>query len=241
MLEHRVTLITLALLGGCHSDDWLTYGWDDRRVLCSSSVDDLVSDVDWGEVEETLAYAERENVVALFHAHVPRVTISIRAIESLLVVAQAHHLDFIRYDELRPDQPRRAGLALVFDDQATQAWTDIRPLLANYGARVTFEVTRYPNYTDEMKAQIRQLADDGHDIEAHSISHLHTAAYIAEHGLDAYLTEEVMPSFQVLRDDHYTPTTYAFPFGAADVATYEAVLAQPGVERVRLSPGSCPY
>ncbi len=237
----RVALVAIVLLGACHSDDWLTYGWDDRRVLCSSAIDDMHTAVDWAEVDETLAYAERENVVALFHAHVPGETVSLHAVESMLLLAEAHHLDFIRYDELRPDQPRRGGLALGFDDQATDAWSAMRGLLADHGARVTFEVTRYPNYSDDMKAQIAQLAADGHDIQAHSISHLHAADYVAQHGLDAYVTEEVMRSFQVLQEAGYAPTMYAFPFGEADAATSDAVLAQPGVEHVRVSPGSCPY
>lgn len=233
--------LVLAVLGGCHDEDRLTYGWDDRRVLCSLSVDDLSSDVDWDHVDETLAYASREGVVALLHAHVPGETIRMQTIDDLLTLADQYGLAFVRHDELSTFGEPRAGLALAFDDQATQAWTDMRDVFAAHGARVTFYVTRFTYYTDENKAQIAQLAADGHDIEAHTVNHLHANDYVAEHGIDAYLADEVVPSFQVLRDAGYMPSSFAFPFGQASESTINAVLDVPGVERLRVSPGSCPY
>lgn len=231
----------LALVVGCHDDDWLTYGWDDRRVLCSNSVDSITADLDRDLVEETLGYAERNTAVALFHAHVPGETISRDVIEWLLASADAHHLEYVTYDQLTPDQPARAGIALAFDDQAVDAWLATRDLLRAHGARVTFFVTRFPNYDDEMRAGIAALAADGHDIEAHSISHIHAKDFVGRHDIPAYLAYEVKPSFEVLRAAGYTPTAYAFPFGEANEEIWDQVLALDGVGRIRLSPGACPY
>lgn len=233
--------VLFVIAAGCHADDWLTYAWDDRRVLCSNAVDDLNGGIDRGLAEETMRYAEREGVVALFHAHVPDVTVSRDAIEWMLRMADAHHLDYVTYDQLGPDQPPRAGLALAFDDQATEAWWSMRDLLLAHGARVTFFVTRFANYTDEMKSTIATLASDGHDIEAHSVNHLHAETYVGEHGSAAYLADEVVPSFDVLRTVGYAPTAYAFPFGAANEEIWDQVLAIDGVARVRVSPRACPY
>jgi peptidoglycan/xylan/chitin deacetylase (PgdA/CDA1 family) len=83
------------------------------------------------------------------------------------------------------------------------------------------------------------LAADGHAIEAHSVAHLNAVDYIAQHGLPAYVDDEVLPSLAILRDLGYTPTSFAYPFGAAPSEAHDAVLAH--VERVRVSPGSCPY
>ncbi|MBA3464693.1 MAG: polysaccharide deacetylase family protein [Deltaproteobacteria bacterium] len=210
-------------------------------MLCSLSVDDLSSDVDWDQVDESLSYARRANAVALVHAHVPGETISIQAIEGMLLLAEQHHLDFVGHDELDRDHEPRAGLALAFDDQATDKWYELRELFLVHEAKVTFYLTRFHNYTDEMKAQMAQLAADGHAIEAHSVDHLNADAYVRAHGLDAYLTDEIVPSFEILKTAGYAPTAFAFPFGVASESTYNAVLAQPGVERIRLSPGSCPY
>lgn len=229
------------IAAGCHADDWLTYGWDDRRVLCSNSIDDLNGGIDRGLVEETFGYAEREGAVAMFHAHVPGETVSRDAIEWLLRSAEAHHLDYVTYDQMGPDQPRRAGLALGFDDQATDAWWGVRDLLLAHRARVTFFVTRLANYTDDMKSTLAALAADGHDMEAHSVNHLNAEAYVDDHGLAAYVADEVVPSFEVLRAAGYAPTAYAFPFGAANEEIWDQVLATDGVARVRVSPRACPY
>ncbi len=233
--------VLLTLVAGCHDVDWLTYGWDDRRVLCSNSVDDLSADLDVGLVEEVFSYAERNTAVALFHAHVPDVTVSRKTIDWMFRLAELHHLDFVGYDELEPSQPPRAAFAFAFDDQAVDAWTATRDVFTAHRARVTFFVTRFQNYTDDMKAQVKQLAADGHDIEAHSVDHLHANAYVDSHGLDAYIADEVKPSIEILRAAGYAPTAFAFPFGEATETTWDRVLELEGVGRIRLSPRACPY
>lgn len=210
-------------------------------MLCSLSVDDLSSDVRWDDIDEALAFAARENAVALLHAHVPGETIRVQTVDDVLSLAEQYGLAFVRHDELSVDAEPRAGLALAFDDQATEKWTELRDVFAAHGARVTFYLTRFHNYTAEMKAQIAQLAADGHAIEAHTVDHLHANSYVTLHGLDAYLEDEVLPSFEILRAAGYAPSSFAFPFGEARERTYRAVLDLPGVERIRLSLGSCPY
>lgn len=210
-------------------------------MLCSLSVDDLSSDVRWDDIDEALAFAARENAVALLHAHVPGETIRAQTVDDVLSLAEQYGLAFVRHDELSVDAEPRAGLALAFDDQATEKWTELRDVFAAHGARVTFYLTRFHNYTAEMKAQIAQLAADGHAIEAHTVDHLHANSYVTLHGLDAYLEDEVLPSFEILRAAGYAPSSFAFPFGEARERTYRAVLDLPGVERIRLSLGSCPY
>ncbi len=242
VLNTRVVLTCLAgLAAGCHDADWLMYGWDDRRVLCSGSVDNLGGGVDRSFVEQSFEHAYHHNSVALFHAHVPGVTVSREMIEWLLVTAEAHHLDFVGYDELDQVHPSRAGFALAFDDQAVEEWSSVRDLFSAHAARVTFFITRFRRYTDEMKDGLLQLAADGHDIEAHGVEHLHSGDYVAAHGLDAYVDNEVEPSIEVLRTSGYAPTTFAFPFGEASETTWNRVLSLEGVRRVRLSLADCPY
>ncbi len=235
-------ILVLALLAaGCHDADRLMYSWDDRQVLCSESVDNLSGGVDRNFVEQSFLHAQRHDQVALFHAHVPGVTITREMVSWLLTTAQRYDLDFVGYDELEQDHPPRAGFALAFDDQAVEAWSSVRDVFAEHGARVTFFVTRVHSYTDEMKAGLVQLAADGHDIEPHSVDHLHSRDYVDAHGLDAYIADEVQPSIDVLRAAGYAPTTFAFPFGEASETTWNRVLSLEGVRHVRLSPGDCPH
>ena len=98
----------------------------------------------------------------------------------------------------RPPPPGRyslgPGLALSFDDAAIEAWTTARPLLLQYGARVTFFVTRYHLFTEEGRAQLRDFAADGHEIAAHGVAHLRAPVYVEEYGLSAYLADEALPN-----------------------------------------------
>src|SRR5215468_7077245 len=107
--------IAACTLAGCAD---LTYSWDDRRVLCSDAVDDISGSTPWRLVEDGMTAAQALDSVLLLHAHAPGVTISFGAIERLLTMAEAHHLAFLTFRELRPDATPRAGLALAFDDNA---------------------------------------------------------------------------------------------------------------------------
>ena len=86
------------------------------------------------------------------------------------------------------------SLALAFDDASLDGWTAMRPMFMHYGARVTFFISEYPFPTDAEKAELRQLAADGHDIEYHSTRHLNAENYANEHGADAYITDDILPS-----------------------------------------------
>jgi hypothetical protein len=237
----RVVAIAVGLaLIGCHDEHWLTYPWDDRQVLCSVPVDDLSADPPWAMVEGQMYTARTTSSVLLLHAHGPGTTISTGAIERVLRMADKYHLAFLTFRELAPDAEPRAGLALAFDDNDIDGWFGIRDQLAAHRAHVTFFVTRWASRTDSERAELKMLYDDGDDVEPHSTDHLHALDYVAEHGLDAYISDQVIPSIDGLTEAGYPPpNTYAYPFGETDDAINDAVLQI--VPRVRVSPGSCPY
>ncbi len=226
------------LVAACHPEGYLQYGWDDQRVLCSNTVDDLTHEGPWDLIDSELELAHNRGSVSLLHAHEPGRTISRGAIERLLAMADSYELDYITYRELAATSPHRGGLALAFDDQYIDAWYDARDLLDAHHAHVTFFVTRFYSRTDDERAKLAQLAAEGHDVQPHSVDHLNAVDYVDAHGLAAYLTDEVVPSIEILRDAGYTPTAYAFPFGASTTALDDAVLEY--VQHVRVSPGSCP-
>ncbi|HEX3764897.1 MAG TPA: polysaccharide deacetylase family protein [Kofleriaceae bacterium] len=233
-------VLTGALLAGCHDEHYLTYPWDDRRVLCSTSIDDLTEDAPWDLVEDQMRVAERTDAVLLLHAHNPGVGISTAAINRVLIMAEQHHLAFLTFRELDPSATPRAGLALAFDDDAIDGWYGVRDILAAHGAHITFFVTRWYSRPDQQRSELRALADAGHDVQPHSVNHLHARDYVQAHGLPAYLSDEMQPSIDGLVDAGYLPPTiYAYPFGETSDELNAAVLDV--VPRVRVSPGSCPY
>ncbi|HEX7837110.1 MAG TPA: polysaccharide deacetylase family protein [Kofleriaceae bacterium] len=238
-------IATCAAVAGCHDEHWLTYPWDDRRVLCSQPMDDLTLDVPWELVEDQMLEAAQTRSVLTLHAHIPGEsietgTIRTATIDRILTMAERRGLAFLTYRDLDPAAKPRAGLVLAFDDNAIDAWFGVRDLLAAHAAHVTFFVTRWSSRTDQERAELRMLAGDGHDVEPHSVNHLHAPDYVREHGLDAYMADEFMPSIDGLVQAGYPPPTiYAYPFGQSTPELDAAILKI--VPRVRVSPGSCPY
>jgi peptidoglycan/xylan/chitin deacetylase (PgdA/CDA1 family) len=227
-------------IAACHDEHWLTYAWDDRRILCSQPFDDMEGQAPWGMIERQIELAESTSSVLLLHAHTPGQTVSVGAIERVLTLADQHHLAFLTFRELEPDATPQPGIAIAFDDSRIDEWFTMRDQLAAHRAHVTFFVTRWYSRSDDQRAKLRTLADDGDDVQPHSVDHLHPEEYVQDHGLDAYLSDEVIPSIDALVASGYPPATvFAYPFGHTTDAINEAVLQV--VPRVRVSPGSCPY
>jgi peptidoglycan/xylan/chitin deacetylase (PgdA/CDA1 family) len=233
----RAPLIVVALVG-CASDTRLQYSWDERRVLCSLRVDqvgDHLSD----DAAEQLAIARADDSVALLHAHEPGHTVSTAHLAAIFARVADEGLAYVTYPELVPSATRRAAVALAFDDNAIASWHAMRPLLASHGARVTFFVSRFSTRDPRELAQLADLAADGHAVQGHGVDHLDPRRVVAERGLDAYLDEEALPSIVGLRRAGYAVTSYAYPFGHSAPGTDTALLEH--VERLRVSPGGCPY
>jgi polysaccharide deacetylase len=228
--------VVAVLITGCHNPDWLE---DDgtKRVLCSTSIDDLSQSSPVELADSELERAAVSGEVALLHTHRPGVTISRPMLDHVLDHADALGLDYLTYAEL--GHVTRPGLALCFDDDHVDEWMTVRDVLRAHHARVTFFVTRYTQLADTARAQLHELAGDGHGVEAHSVSHQNAKKFVAANGLDAYLDQEAIPSIEILEDDGYPVTSYAFPFGASTAELDAALLEH--VARVRVSSGSCPY
>ena len=238
---HRTCCAALLaiVLGGCHDEDWLQYGWDGRRIVCSHTIDDITGDAPWGTIRDQLETAHRRGSVALLHTHIPHVTVSPSRLLAVLDLADRLGLEHVTYDDFTEGAPPRPGLALAFDDHAIDAWFEQRALFQGRGVRVTFFVSAFFERTDEERARLAQLAADGHSIQAHGVRHLDARTYVDEHGLDAYLADEALPSIEILREAGYAPTAYAYPFGLHSDALDDAMLQH--VERVRVGPRPCPY
>jgi peptidoglycan/xylan/chitin deacetylase (PgdA/CDA1 family) len=227
-------------IAACHDDPWLTYPWDDRKILCSQAFDDMREKMPWTKIEREMEVAETTSSVLLLHAHKPGETVSVAAIERVLTMADQRHLEFLTFRELEPGATPRPGIAIAFDDSSIDEWFTLRDQLANHGAHVTFFVAGWQAASDAQRAKLRTLADDGDDIEPHSVNHLYPLRYVEEHGVDAYISDEVVPSIQALIDSGYPPgVVYAYPFGHTSDELNDAVLKV--VPRVRVSPRSCPH
>lgn len=218
----------LSAWAGCGPDpiadtDEVFYDWDGRDVLCAVGLDP----VSGNDLESVLGgldrAAERGEVLMLF-AHAPGSHVPFDRLEAVLAHAGMLGLDFVTARDLAAGGPPRAGLALSIDDSDVDAWVSARELFLEYGARVSFYVTRFDRLTEARREALHQLVSDGHTIEAHGLRHLVGPDYVEEHGLAAYLNDEALPSIELLRADGFDPVSYAYPYGNRTSELDEALL-----------------
>jgi hypothetical protein len=231
----RVALILLACVAACRTPiselDGAFYAWDDRKVHCAVEIDD-VAHYDLDAIYAGMDRARDTGEVLELLVHVPGVTVSFERIEEVLAGARARGLPFLTItDVLRG--PAMAGVALMYDDWHTHEWVQTMPMLDQYDARVTLYVGRYPGISPTAHVELAQLAAAGHDVEAHSISHLRGPTMVEEYGVRAYLDDEVLPSIDLLRADNYEVLSYAYPFGVRTDETDRAILDEGSVQMVR--------
>jgi len=234
-------MVLVALLGGCETT---IVGYDDiyeqgasQFVECSMNVDDKNA-VSLDEIGASLDRAQLDETTLQLYAHKDPGTVEPALIETVLAAAADRRIKFVTYAELA-EHPVPASLALSFDDHDLAGWSALRPTFDRYGAKVTFFVSSYPTFTDEMKAELRALAADGHDIEYHSTTHQNAEEYSKEHGVDAYVADDIVPGLEAMRADGWAPTMFAYPFGARTDATDEAL--RPLFQHVRAIHSTCPY
>ena len=221
----------LVSIAACASEriadhDEVYYGWDDRRVLCGVSIDDgLGNSIE--NITEGLARAAERREVLVLYAHEPGDSISTERLEAVLAAAAGLGLEFVTFADLAlgPRTPR-GGVAVTFDDSFVTAWHDSRELFANYQARVTFFVTRFDRQVESSTglSKLEELRDDGHAIESHGLRHIDAPAYVADHGLQAYVADELLPSLQVMRQLGFEPTSFSYPYGARTSELDSAIL-----------------
>jgi len=205
------------LLAACQHDVAGTsgafYNWDDRKVHCAIDLDDYAN-VDLASVESGLARARDRGEVVELYAHDPGNTVSWEKLESVLAAIDSAGLPYFTYADFAHGVTPAAGVALSFDDAYIDHWLSGNELYARYGARLTFFIAYADGITSEQWASLHELARLGHVIEAHSRKHLRAPAYVEEHGLAAYVSDEAEPSIAALRAQGFDVTTYAYPYGS---------------------------
>lgn len=194
------------------------YKWDGERVLCGAGIDDRSgNDVD--NIREALSRARDRQEVLVLYAHDiadgKGAAVSPAKLGEILAFANELDLRFVTFAELAAS-PRAGGgaLALTFDDTFVDHWYAARSLFAEHGAKVTFFVARVDLVNEERIAKLHELMADGHAIESHSKRHLDAVLYAEEHGAAAWRDSELVAGLEDLRRLGFSPTTFAYPYGA---------------------------
>lgn len=218
-----VVLAALAI-AGCGDNlyrDPPYFRWDGGHLVGAYSLDHLAPDD--AAVRREVDYARDAGLVTLFYGHDPPTGTSYEMIDALLARADADGIPALTFADLARGGPPRGAICLSFDDTEVDAWYALRDLLAAHHAHVTFFVTEYASFTEDARAKLHQLYEDGNSIEAHGVDHENAVEYVTAHGIDAYIADEVQPSFDVLAADGFTPVAFAYPYGAHGEAIDEAL------------------
>jgi peptidoglycan/xylan/chitin deacetylase (PgdA/CDA1 family) len=193
-------------------------------VYCGADLDTVAGN-DLQSVFGGLDRAKARGEQIHLYAHNIGVTVPTDFLAQVLQHANDLGLPFVTYRDLADGAQPGAAVVLSFDDQWIDAWYAARDLFKAHGVHATFFVSRYYLFTDLGKQELHALADDGHDIEAHTVNHLRAPDYVADHGLEAWLDDEALPSVQHLIDDGFAPpVAFAYPFGARTGETDRAML-----------------
>ena len=154
--------------------------------------------------------------VLVLYGHAAANGVTRETLDAVFARAREDGVDIVTFADLARGGAKRSGIAVTFDDTEVDAWFGFRDIFAAYDARATFFVTRYQEFTDDGRAELHVLYDEGNDVEAHGVNHVNICVYTATtgKGIDGYITDEVMPSIQILKQDGFAPVAFAFPGGS---------------------------
>ena len=207
----------LGALSGCQESlievDGAFYNGDHRLVHCGVNLD-TSANVSIASIDSALDRARDRGEVVELYAHHPGGSVPTSKIEHVLAGASERGLSFVTYADFARGADAAPGVALSFDDTSVAAWFALRQTFRNYRARVTFFVSRYDGLGPAQRDELKLLASDGHDIEAHSMRHMRAPEYVEDHGINAYLHDEVDPSIAILTGEGFEVHAFAYPFGA---------------------------
>jgi hypothetical protein len=221
--ECAVVLALIACHGKTeHNDFGPRFFSSGARVQCSKGVD---RDHEWKHeaLAASLETARDKGIVLHTYGHAPKLDLD----EYLpdFDWATTNGVPLVTFAELAAGHSG-AGWAFTVDDDEVDTWYSWRDKLRAHHAKLTFFVTRFDRLTARQKQELHELAADGHDIEAHGKAHENAVDYVAAHGLDAYLSDEVRPSKDALMLEGYSPIAFAYPYGAHTAAIDEALLRE---------------
>ncbi len=206
---------------------------------CAVNLDDVARPT-FESIDAGLDRAALRGEVVELYAHRPGVTVKMSTIEHTIKGAQERGLRFVLYSEFARGQGAGPGIALSFDDSSVDQWEEAMPLLRQYGAKVTFFVTRWAKFSQARKDQLASFVAEGHELQAHGVAHLRAPSYVEEHGLATYMKEEAVPSIEAMRADGYAVEAWAYPFGARTSEIDEALLEHVSILRSVSFPFSWP-
>jgi peptidoglycan/xylan/chitin deacetylase (PgdA/CDA1 family) len=120
----------------------------------------------------------------------------------------------------------KPGVAIMFDDDYVDEWSDVYKVLKPYGCKCTFFVTKFNKLSPEKIQKLQKLKGYGNEVGGHGLNHLNAVNFISENGMEAYLNQEIYPMKALMQKDSLSITSFAYPYGSRNSVSDSLLLMQ---------------
>lgn len=107
----------------------------------------------------------------------------------------------------------QAGVVISFDDAYVNEWYAANEALKPYKWKATFCVCRIDSIGTPQLKKLHELQNQGHEIAGHGYHHYNAVKFVAAHGINAYLQQEIDPMVVSMKRNAFNMTSFAYPYG----------------------------
>jgi peptidoglycan-N-acetylglucosamine deacetylase len=107
-----------------------------------------------------------------------------------------------------------AGICISFDDRTIHEWYEMRPVLDEYDAKVTFFISQFDSLSESEIDKLKVLKGDGHEIGSHGAMHVVAEYYIKENSYKEYIQNEIEANSESMKKAGLDPVSFAYPYGS---------------------------
>ena len=134
----------------------------------------------------------------------------------------------------------KAGVVLTFDDAYINEWFEADKILKPYSWKATFCVCKIGTLNDSEIKELLVLQKKGHEIAGHGFHHYNAVEFIKKNGIEEYMTQEINPMLEMMKQDSFKITSFAYPDGERTPKLDVALLDKFNMVRGRAFGGEVP-
>ncbi|PZX92599.1 polysaccharide deacetylase [Flavobacterium aquariorum] len=130
-------------------------------------------------------------------------------------------------------KPYQAGVVISFDDAYVDEWFYADKVLKKYNWKATFCVCRIDSIGAPQIKKLLELQKEGHEIAGHGYHHYNAVKFVAAHGINEYVKQEIDPMMASMKRFSFNVTSFAYPYGERSDAIDKALTPKYKVIRGR--------
>ncbi|MCK4530879.1 MAG: polysaccharide deacetylase family protein [Candidatus Marinimicrobia bacterium] len=116
------------------------------------------------------------------------------------------------------------GVVITLDDHHFINWCQVDSLLKKYNWKASFCVSLIGSRSDLDIQRMHELYEIGHEISGHGYMHVHSVLYVATHGMEKYLEDEIIPMMDYFDAESLNVRSFSYPHGSRNNFTDNELL-----------------